>query len=190
MILRLLLAGLAGVTVGALAAIFLVFGPMEIGGIQNGPWRTNALIGASDAGPVLRAIIARRGLLALNRTETVYFTAWEDEQGRPLEESCRYAVSGQGLPTRWWSLTLYAEDDFLARNGDAAHALSETDLGPGEWRFIAGPQPVPATPWLSTRQAGRFSITLRLYHPEDAVREAPESLALPRIQRLDCGEDA
>ena len=101
MILRLLLAGLAGVTVGALAAVFLVFGPMEIGGIQNGPWRTNALIGASDAGPVLRAIIARRGLLALNRTETVYFTAWEDEQGRPLEESCRYAVSGQGLPTRW-----------------------------------------------------------------------------------------
>lgn len=190
MIWRSALAILLGLVTGIAAALFLVFGPMEIGGLKNGPWRSNENIGASDAGPVLRAIVARRGLLALNRSETVYFTAWEDDQGRPLDADCRYAVSGQDMPTRWWSLTLYAEDDFLPRNGDDAHALTRTDLGEGEWNAIAAPEPFGSTPWLSTRNAGTFSITLRLYHPEDVVRDAPESLSLPSVQLLDCGSDS
>ncbi|WP_203290817.1 DUF1214 domain-containing protein [Maricaulis parjimensis] len=189
MIWRALLSILLGLLTGVAAALFLVFGPMEIGGIQNGAWRTNANIGASDAGPLLRAVVARRGLLALNRSETVYFTAWEDDQGRALDATCRYAVSGQDMPTRWWSLTLYADDDFLPRNGDAAYALTRTDLGEGAWNIIAGPERFGTTPWLSTRNAGAFSITLRLYHPEDVVREDPESLDLPSIQLLDCGAD-
>ncbi len=190
MIWRSALAILLGLVTGLAAALFLVFGPMEIGGVRNGAWQTNQNIGASDAGPLLRAIVARRGLLALNRSETVYFTAWEDDQGRALDAGCRYSVSGQDMPTRWWSLTLYAEDNYLPRNGDEAHALTRTELGEGDWNIIAGPEAFGSTPWLSTRNAGRFSITLRLYHPDDVVREAPESLSLPAIQLLDCGADA
>ena len=190
MIWRSALAILLGLATGAAAALFLVFGPMEIGGIRNMAWRTNENIGAADAGPLLRALVARRGLLALNRSETVYFTAWDDDQGYPLDADCRYAISGQDMPTRWWSLTLYAEDNFLPRNGDEAFALTRTDLGGGEWNIIAGPERFGSTPWLSTRNSGRFSITLRLYHPEDVVRDDPESLALPSIQRLDCGAES
>ncbi|MAK63333.1 MAG: hypothetical protein CMF75_01105 [Maricaulis sp.] len=189
MIWRSILSLVLGLACGIAAAIFLVFGPVEIGGIRNGPWQTNANIGAPDAGPILRAVVARRGLLALNRSETVYFTAWEDSQGRPLSDDCRYAVAGQDMPTRWWSLTLYAEDNFLPRNGDNAFALTRTDLGAEEWGFIAAPTRFGPAHWLSTRNAGAFSITLRLYHPEDVVRSAPESLDLPTIQLLDCGAD-
>lgn len=188
MIVRSLIAAVAGLAGGACLAVFLVFGPMEMGGIQVGPWKTNALIGASDAGPVTRAIIARRGLLALNRSETVYFTAFEDSAGNTLRETCRYRVSGADLPTRWWSLTLYGANDFLPVNGDDAHALTETDLGSGDWSFIAGPDTPQDEAWLSTRQAGDFSITLRLYHPEAVVLNDPQSLILPRIERLGCGE--
>ena len=188
MIWRSILAALAGLAGGALLALFLVFGPVEPGGIGVGPWRTNPLIGASDAGPVTRAIVARRGLLALNRSETVYFTAWEDGSGEVLREDCRYRVSGQDMPTRWWSLTLYAENDFLPVNGDQAHALTETDLGSADWSFVASPEAAPDSPWLSTRNAGNFSITLRLYHPETVVLEDPDSLDLPDIERLGCEE--
>lgn len=190
MIWRSILAALAGLAGGALLALFLVFGPVEPGGISVGPWRTNPLIGASDAGPVTRAIVARRGLLALNRSETVYFTAWEDGSGETLREDCRYRISGRDLPTRWWSLTLYGENDFLPVNGDRAHALTETDLGSASWSFVAGPEASPDTHWLSTRNAGQFSITLRLYHPEPVVLDAPQSLDLPAIEQLGCTGDA
>lgn len=190
MIWRSILAALAGLAGGALLALFLVFGPVEPGGINVGPWRTNPLIGASDAGPVTRAIVARRGLLALNRSETVYFTAWEDGSGDALREDCRYRVSGRDLPARWWSLTLYGEDDFLPVNGDNAHALTETVLGNADWSFIAGPDAPADGLGLSTRNAGSFSLTLRLYHPETAVLQNPDSLALPDIERLGCGEAA
>lgn len=189
MILRSLIAGAAGVAGGALLAVFLVFGPVEMGGIRIGPWQTNALIGASDAGALTRAVVARRGLLALNRSEAVYFTAWTDETGAPLREACRYRVSGTDMPTRWWSLTLYGANDFLPVNGDNAHALTRTDLGSGNWSFQAGPDAPAGGAWLSTRQAGNFSITLRLYHPEPVVLDTPGTLDLPRIERLDCGED-
>jgi hypothetical protein len=191
MILRSLIAAIAGMLCGACLAVFLVFGPLEIGGIEAGPWRSNEHIGAPEAGPLVRAAVARRGLLALNRSETVYFTAWEDDTGAALREDCRYAVSGRGLPARWWSLTLYGEDDFLPLNDDNAHALTRTDLGEGEWSLVAGPSPAPGAAWLSSRNAGQFSITLRLYHPDAAVREAPQSLRLPSIRQLDCaGEPA
>ena len=188
MVLRSLLLVLAGLAAGAALAVFLVFGPLEIGGTRVGPWATNPLIGASDAGPVTRAIVARRGLLALNRSETVYFTAFEDSAGRNLRETCQYRVSGGALPTRWWSFTLYGEDNFLPVNGDGAHALTRTDLGDTDWTFIAGPQRPVDMPWLSTRQSGAFSITLRLYHPDPVVLEAPETLDLPEIERVGCGE--
>ena len=190
MIVRSILAGIAGLICGAALTLFLVFGPLEMGGIRVGAWQTNEHIGASEAGPVVRALVARRGLLALNRSETVYFTAWQDDDGEPLRETCSYRISGEDMPTRWWSLTLYAEDDFLPINGDEAHAVTRTDLGADAWSVIAGPALIPDVPWLSNRNAGHFSITLRLYHPEDVVRDAPQTLNLPSITRLSCGEDA
>lgn len=189
MIARSLIAALAGLLTGAVSAVFLVFGPLEIGGTAVGPWRTNEHIGAPEAGPLVRAAVARRGLLALNRSETVYFTAWHDDDGDALREECRYEVTGRGLPARWWSLTLYGEDDFLPRNGDNAHALTQTDLGGGEWSLIVGPSSAPDEAWLNSRNAGDFSITLRLYHPEDVVREAPQTLDLPAVRRLGCAGD-
>lgn len=129
-------------------------------------------------------------LLALNRSETVYFTAWQDDTGAALRETCRYRVSGTDLPARWWSLTLYGEDDFLPANGDDALALTRTDLRDGAWSLLAGPAAEPGEAWLSTRNAGDFSITLRLYHPDTIVLEAPQSLTLPAIERLGCGESS
>ncbi len=186
------LATLAGLAGGSALALLLVFGPLEIGGAQAGPWRTNLLIGAPDASPVLRAVIARRGLLALSRSETVYFNATTDDAGRRLREDCSYRVSLERRPdTRWWSLTLYAADDYLAVNGDQAASITAEQAAPGAGDamtiMIAATRPDSAPHWISSRNGGQFALTLRLYQPADAIREDPTLAALPVIERLSCG---
>lgn len=185
------MAVLAGLIGGAALAALLVFGPFDIGGVRAGPWRTNLLIGNADAGPMLRAVIARRGLLALNRSETVYFNAITDDQGERLREDCRYRVSFAREPdARWWSLTLYAEDDYLAVNGDDAHSITaEHAAASAEDPMtvtIAASRPDTPSYWMSSNHAGRFALTLRLYQPDPSISDAPVSAALPPIERLSC----
>lgn len=203
---RYLVSGLAGLLIGGAAAFGLVFGPVEMGGISSGPWRTNALIGSEEASSMTRAIVARRGLFALNRQETVYFTAWEDSEGRKLDEACVYrVVYHRWNESRWWSLTLYAEDDFLAVNGDESHSVSLNDAlsvpglavitqvsadDPNENRPAASDDESAGSriPWISSANAGNFSLTLRLYHPDPAISSDPSVAGLPYIERVSCGE--
>lgn len=189
------LAALAGSACGAALAVLLIFGPIEIGGTQAGPWKTNVLIGDPSASAIVRAAIARRGLLALNRSQTVYFNATSDESGQRLREDCVYRVSFAREPdARWWSLTLYAQDDYLAVNADNAHSITAEDAaaaakGPMTVTIAASPPDTPAY-WMSSRNAGRFALTLRLYQPDAAISDDPVSAALPPIERLSCGGEA
>jgi hypothetical protein len=190
---RFLISGLAGLLIGGAAAFGLVFGPVEMGGISSGPWRTNALIGSEEASGMTRAIVARRGLLALNRQETVYFTAWEDSDGRTLDETCLYRIAFDTEPqSRWWSLTLYAQDDFLAVNGDGAPSVSADHAAASAEDpmavNIAATRPDSPSYWISSRNAGDFSLTLRLYHPDPAISADPALAVLPAIERVSCGE--
>ncbi|WP_339744279.1 DUF1214 domain-containing protein [uncultured Maricaulis sp.] len=189
------LAALAGLACGAALALLLVFGPLEIGGTQAGPWKTNLLIGDPSASAVVRAAIARRGLLALNRSEAIYFNATSDENGERLREECIYQVSFEREPdARWWSLTLYADDDFLAVNGDNAHSITaEHAAASAEDPMtvtIAASQPGTPTYWMSSHNAGRFALTLRLYQPDASISASPASAALPLIERLSCRGEA
>ncbi|WP_417476725.1 DUF1214 domain-containing protein [Maricaulis sp.] len=189
------LATLAGVAGGALLAVLLVFGPFELGGTAVGPWKTNLLIGDPAASPAVRAAIARRGLLALNRSETVYFNATSDDSGQGLREDCSYRVSFDQQPdTRWWSLTLYAEDDFLAVNGDSAHSITAehaaADAAVSINIAVAASRPEGPDYWMSSRHAGNFALTLRLYQPDPAISDDPVQAILPRIERRSCESES
>ena len=189
MIIRSLLAGVGGLVLGAAGAVFLVFGPADFGGVSVGPWRTNIHVGSPDAPDIVRAVVARRGLLALNRSETIYFSADADSEGRPLEAGCDYRVLFTDRPdARWWSLTLYAEDDFLPVGGPGAYSVSADDISPGEAGFVVSVSQRPAIGhWLSPENAGDFNLTLRLYNPADAIVEDPSRAVLPVVERLACG---
>ena len=101
---------------------------MERGGVENGPWSTNENIGSTAAGAYLRAGIAVGGLLALNRSETIYYTAVHDSDGAPLDSSCVYAVEGTDPAARWWSVTAYGADHFLIPNPRKRYAVGRTDV--------------------------------------------------------------
>jgi len=163
--------------------------PMEIDG-----WRFNPLAGAPAADAYGRAIVARNGLLALAASEAIYFERGADEQGRKLDEACEYEISGGPLPSRWWSLTLYARDNYLPRGGDRAFSIDATRAKPdrsGRWAVRIAAARGDADYWISSRNArAGFALMLRLYQPEQDARLSPRDIPLPQMRTISCPGDA
>ncbi|MGH8446030.1 MAG: DUF1214 domain-containing protein [Solimonas sp.] len=182
-LLRYGLAVVAGIAVG-LGSAWWALGRVPAGE-RYGAWQSDPLIGSRAADLYTRARIARHGLLALNRDEALYLVATQDDAGRPLSPACDYTIAGRPLPAPWWSLTLYADDEFLPRNGeqayaiDAAHVVHEAD---GRWQARLAAERGKAVNWLASAGTGRPSLVLRLYRPA----AAPGVATLPTITRDAC----
>lgn len=193
---KLLLFWLAALVVGTalgLGSAWVAVSQLSLGGrVTVGGWSTNLNTGAAAADPYTRAAVARGGLLALARSETIYFNRDADDGGALLDARCTYRLSGADLPARWWSITLYDETQYLARNADGAHSLDATRMVRDGGRYVAtiGPVRGEAVNWLSTRNAGPFSLTLRLYNPDPALRDDPRRLPPLTVEKIACGEGA
>lgn len=194
-----------GAAVGLFSALWyggMVPGGPRIGSAMNvGGWSSDWSIGSESANPYVRARIARFGLLALRKEEAVYFAKAVDDLGDPLVDTCTYKVSGRELPASWWSITLYNGDSYLPDNDDGALSFDATRLSPDspnrpdDWSFIISPTaPGPdetgaEQAWVSSRAAGTFDLTLRLYMPSAELIDKPkQALRSPTIERLSCLE--
>jgi hypothetical protein len=185
---RILAAAVLAIALGLGSAWYALRAGFAGGEIANGPWRASLVTGSPDADLWTRARVAVGGLLALAPSETVYFTAATDAQGRALDARCVYRVEGEELPARWWSVTAYAADHFLIPNEAGRYSFSQTTLDRepgGPWTLQVASEPRPGN-WLPCGKEGAFSLTLRLYNPEPAVYERPETVSLPRIARESC----
>ena len=183
------LAITAGLAAGAASAVWT----MKCGGLRgDGPagWYCSTVAGAADADPWTRAKVALTGLLALNKSQAIYFSRNTDDAGARLREGCRYKVSGGALPARWWSVTVYADDDYLPLNDDDALSFDATEVKPdtaGQWSALVSARSEGDQPWASSRNAGDYTLTLRLYQPSRAAQEDFGAIAMPKVDRLDCG---
>lgn len=154
-------------------------------------WKSSPTIGSSASNPTERALIARKGLLALARKETVYFSLSKDTAGAPLDANCTYEITGalNGPQARWWSITLYAADDYLAVNGDEAGSVDVTRMGAspdGSYVVTVSPSRGAARNWLSSKNAKQFSLSLRLYNPAPEVQADMTTANLPSLSKLSC----
>jgi hypothetical protein len=187
-----LVCGLSGLVVGTGSALTLSGGALSAGDIMAGRWSTDPNVGAQTANPWLRARIARVGLLGLTKSETMYFDRTTDEAGNPLREGCTYRLSGATIPTRWWSMTIYGADQFLPRNTDAAGSIDATRAlpeGQTTWEgTLSASRPVQTKSWLSSKGAGTFSITLRLYNPSTTNAAELAQLSFPKIELQTCSD--
>ncbi len=163
---------------------------MAFGDIDVGGWRTDFAIGSKAADPYVRARVARHGLLALAKTEAVYFTRATDDTGAPLREGCSYRLSGGQEPAGWWSVTLYDAASMLPTNTDGALSIDAERAGSGAWSAVIAPErPADGSLWISSRGADSFDLTLRLYMPDAGLLADPNAaLTPPNIKRLSCGE--
>jgi hypothetical protein len=198
-ILKILITIIAGLAVGIVSALwsFGAIGPKddELSGknrIDVDGWNSDLSIGSNASDIYTKAYVARRGLLALSRAETIYFMRSEDDQGQKLDPNCKYQINGSAdIPARWWSITLYAEDDYLTQNGDNAHSVSASTIDvTAPLNVQLGPnRPSTSADWISSNQAGAYSLTLRMYNPHEIALSKPQSLDLPDVKRLSCARD-
>ena len=87
-----------------ISAWWMIFHTPRSLAVGDGPWRTSTVIGGTDADLYTRAVVAITGLFALNRSETIYFSAEESDTHQKLRARCSYVVEGKPLDARWWSL--------------------------------------------------------------------------------------
>jgi len=154
----------------------------DINDIQIGPWRTSSLIGSLQASPYLRAVVAVNGILALNRHEAIYLTATSDDAGEPLSGACRYRVTGNDLPARWWSLTAYGTDRFLIPNPDHRYSATRNTVAhdaQGNFTVFVTQQRRDGD-WIASGPK-RFVLVLRAYKPDPVLATHNSGESLPHI---------
>jgi hypothetical protein len=185
---RYALCVLVGLLAGASAAVHAVRAGFADGSLSSGPWETGRDFGSADASALVRARVALAGLLALPRREAMYFTARTDGSGAALEGRCRYAIRGGRFDARWWSITLYDRAGYLVPNAWHRYSIGSAAIPPGAedaWTITVDPAEQPGL-WIPSTNAAEFDLTLRLYHPGDALRETPQNAAMPQIERVRC----
>ncbi len=154
-------------------------------------WAGNRLTGRVGADPWTRAQVALTGLLALNPSQAIYFRRQVDDSGARLRENCRYRIAGGALPGRWWSVTVYAADDYLPLNHDDALSFDATEVqrnGAGRWSATVAPDRPAQGAWASTRNAGDFDLTLRIYNPTPQAQADFGAIAFPTVERIGCNK--
>ena len=156
--------------------------------IKNGAWTTNPLTGSKEADMYLRAAVSLIGLFALNKTETIYYTAFADDGGNPLQTDCDYIIEGVDMDARWWSITAYGADHFLIPNDENRYSYNmkntERDKN-GRYKIHLSATPKKDN-WLPLGDGGNFSLSLRVYSPASTVYENMGTIQLPRIIRGVC----
>lgn len=188
--LKLVAVVIAALILGAGSALLFIRSAGLGGGVAVGPWQTSLVTGSTEADPYTRARVAVAGLLALNRSETIYFTAGHDDDGDRLRAECTYKVTGSDPPARWWSVTLYGADHYLVSNPLDRYSYGGDTLAreaDGTFVISVGPEETEGN-WIPTggQTGDTFSLTLRLYNPEPAAVREPSGIALPQIAKEAC----
>lgn len=177
-----------GTVLGLAATWLLIFrGGGLRGAVRNGPWTTSLTVGSSGSDIYTRAVVAVHGLLALNRSETIYYAAHADSDGNNFDGRCTYLIAGRDPPARWWAITAYATDDYLIPNPAHRYSVSKNSVT----RDPAGMFVATVSPkhfdrdWIPVTGAP-FLLTLRLYNPAPSVAADPAHVALPTIKKVSC----
>lgn len=189
--LKKLLMGLAalvvGVALGAGSLWYMLFRASPTPVISVGIWRMNPLAGSAANDPYSRLRIAITSILALNKSETIYFEALADNDGAPLSAACDYTLIGQPPEARWWSVTAYGPDDMLIQSQSrsySASAATVSALSTGEVQIALTPD--GSGPNGIATGNGTFALLLRLYQPSEGLAAAPDSAPLFRLVKGAC----
>ena len=177
------------VLLGVGSALALIYHPPMNSGVKNGAWTTNLNVGSANAGMYLRAVIARVALFALNKTETIYYSADRDDAGERLRSGCDYRIEGRSIPSRWWSITLYGADNFLVPNQQRRYSYNMKNLArepDGSYKIFIS-RTAKEGNWIpSGDRDQQITLSLRCYNPEPIVYEKPDAIELPKIIREAC----
>jgi len=173
---------------GVGSALIIIRSPSPKATMKNGAWTVNTAIGSKQAGMYPRAIVARIGLFALNKSEAIYYSASTDDEGQLLRAGCDYRIEGNDLGARWWSITVYGADQFLIPNEKNRYAYNGKTVKrekDGNYKIYLSATPKEKN-WLPAGNEEQLYVLLRLYNPDISVVEDPGNIKLPRIIKEGC----
>ncbi|MEM0301780.1 MAG: DUF1214 domain-containing protein [Archaeoglobaceae archaeon] len=183
---KLIIHALLGIALGVISAYIMISLAPEFLWVHNGVWKTSLVAGSEKADPYTKAIVAKNYLYVLNKSEAIYFIADSDGE-RKLDRSCDYKIVGKDLPARWWSITVYGEDNFLIPNEHKIYSITSANVVKNGdlWEVYISKDPKGKN-WIPLRGEGNFYITLRLYNPEKIVYDKIAEIELPKIMKEVC----
>ena len=119
----------------------------------------------------------------------LYYKAYTDEEGETLRSRCDYRIEGKGVDSRWWSITVYAEDNFLIPNKEKRYSWNKYNIqkeANGQF-VIKLSKARQEGNWIPLGDySGNIGLALRLYHPGKIIYKSPETSKLPKIIREEC----
>jgi hypothetical protein len=162
----------------------------------NGPWRVNPSMDLKN--DKQRALISLVGLFALRESEVLYYTATVDSNGDQLSSDYDYKLIGSVPEARYWSYTIYGEDDFLIPNSDKVYGYNAStisyepidSLNPEMNNLKANTYEMYISKdkkeknWLPSGDNNKIAITLRMYNPSPDVYKNLKTIPLPEIIRI------
>jgi hypothetical protein len=187
-IVRILLAAAAALALGLWSAWLSVRSPAPVDTIRLGVWQAWPNAGTGDADPYSRARLARTGEIPLGSGEGLMLLALTDDTEDPLISACDYTIAGQTPPARLWTLALEDQDGHsVGMRGGVAALASDALLraGDGEFQIVLSARPQGGN-WISTEEAGRFRIVIRLYDTTARTGTELTTLVMPKITRGRC----
>jgi hypothetical protein len=182
------LATVFSLALGLWSAWLAVRSPAPIDTISLGAWQAWPNAGTADADPYSRARVARTGEIPLGSGEGLALLALTDDAGDALVPSCDYTITGQTPPARLWTVSLENRDGQAVKERDSVAALGSDTLlreDDGSFRITLSSRPQTGN-WISTEEAGRFRIAIRLYDTTARTGTELTTLVMPRIARERC----
>jgi len=179
-----------GAFLGLASADWATRGGYPFGGVRIGPWMAWPRAGSANADPYTRAVNARRGEIPLAVGEGLLMTASEDDEGRSLDASCTYAISGAVPPARAWTITVAGRGPRDPNRPHIRDGFTSTEIlrqQDGRFVIVLGPEVEPGN-WLPRPRAdGPMRLALRLYDtPAAASAASLDRSVVPSIPREGC----
>ncbi len=193
-----MIAVAAGVLLAVVVAAAVLLAHMrQVTLVNPRGWMAIRNIGAQDTDPITRAVIARFGLFANSSAEALYLQAQAGEpfslrnilRGEPIRRldggrHHRIRIE-RPIPAEWWSLTLYAADDYLFPNAEGRYAWLSQELEGEPYPIVidvAPERPAGARFWLPSPPEGPIGLTMRLYRPDVELVRNLERYPLPAVE--------
>lgn len=178
----------AALTLGIWSAWLAVRSPTPIDTITLGAWQAWPNAGTAAADPYSRARQARIGEIPLGSGEGLMLLAQSDDNGGELVADCDYRIAGQTPPARLWTIALEDLSGEVVEGDNGAAALgSDTLLRSTDGSFEITLSKEPRTGnWISTRNAERFRVVIRLYDTTARTGTELTTLFMPRVVRGRC----
>lgn len=182
------LACVIALVVGVGSAFLVVDRNVGVGTTAIGAWSVQPANGVAQPNPYVAAATATVVDLPLGTAEGLTFVAFNDDAGQPLTGQCDYAIAGQTLLTRLWTLTLYDGNGRLVDNPSGRTSFHSREiLRAADGGFTVAVSGLPqAGNWLPAPAANTFRLVLRLYETPLTTAILPADLPLPRIVKGAC----